>query len=303
MTDAPITAADESRHPIGDGQWWNESWYFDFVAADGSIGGYVRIGLNPNQKTCWYWAAVVGQDRPTVMVRDHEVPLPKPPGLMIRNEGLWADHTIEKPLDRWSLGLEAFGVAYDDPTDALGEEWGERTPVGLEMEWDSVAPPLRYPGLDRYEVPCTIEGEVLIGDETIEVQGFGERDHSWGARDWWSVPWWWTTFHVGGQAIHGMTLDHPDLDYSTGFLAADGDRQPVTQVSVEDRLRDDGLLEGSTIAVEGRTWSVEAIGHAPVKMADPHSDRLAHLHRTMCRYTSDGDVGYGWHEHQRIKQA
>ena len=47
---------------------------FDFAAVDGSLGGYVRIGRYPNLNTVWYWAALVGPDRPTVLVVDDGSP-------------------------------------------------------------------------------------------------------------------------------------------------------------------------------------------------------------------------------------
>ena len=39
-----VDAADEGHHPVGDEALWSESWYFDFAARDGSIGGWIRIG-------------------------------------------------------------------------------------------------------------------------------------------------------------------------------------------------------------------------------------------------------------------
>ena len=38
---------DEGRHAPGSEPLWNESWYFDAIARDGSIGAYVRVGLLP----------------------------------------------------------------------------------------------------------------------------------------------------------------------------------------------------------------------------------------------------------------
>ena len=41
-----VDPQDEGRHePDAADELWNESWYFDFAAADGSLGGYVRVGL------------------------------------------------------------------------------------------------------------------------------------------------------------------------------------------------------------------------------------------------------------------
>src|SRR5439155_332214 len=69
----PMTVpdSDEGRHEPTTDPLWNESWYFDFATPDGALGGYVRLGLYPNQRTAWYWAYLVGEGRPLVAVRDH----------------------------------------------------------------------------------------------------------------------------------------------------------------------------------------------------------------------------------------
>ena len=48
-----LVPADEGGHPPGPEQLWNESWYFDFASADGSIplgredeGRWARIWLD-----------------------------------------------------------------------------------------------------------------------------------------------------------------------------------------------------------------------------------------------------------------
>lgn len=66
---------DEALHPVGSEQLWNESWYFDFASADGSVGGYVRLGLYPNWGRAWYWACLVRDGQPLVMLADNEAPL------------------------------------------------------------------------------------------------------------------------------------------------------------------------------------------------------------------------------------
>ena len=70
-----------TRAPIapGDEPLWSESWYFDFVDAEQGIGGWVRLGLMPNQKTAWINALLCGPDMPTVAVNDFEVALPDDP--------------------------------------------------------------------------------------------------------------------------------------------------------------------------------------------------------------------------------
>src|SRR5262245_9556643 len=173
--------ADERPHEPGAEPLWSESWYFDFATTDATLGGYVRIGRYPSLGVVWYWACLVGSDRPLVTVLDHAVPLPDLPSLELRTDGLWADHNCEEPLARWSLGLEAFAVARDDPAEVYRGAFGDRVPFGFDLEWETAGQPFAYPaGLDRYEIPCRVHGEVLVGTETIELDAVGQRDHSWG---------------------------------------------------------------------------------------------------------------------------
>ena len=63
-----------------------------------------------------------------------------------------------------------------------------RVPFGFELDFftDRAGVSVAAPLPARYEIPCRVHGAVLVGDERIEVDGWGQRDHSWGAaRDWW----------------------------------------------------------------------------------------------------------------------
>ncbi|MGP4022423.1 DUF7064 domain-containing protein [Actinomadura sp. 3N407] len=59
-----LRPADEDLHDPGPEPLWNESYYFDFAAPDGSVAGYMRLGLYPNWDRAWYWAALVRPGRP-----------------------------------------------------------------------------------------------------------------------------------------------------------------------------------------------------------------------------------------------
>lgn len=297
-----VEPADEGRHPAGSDPWWNESWYFDFAAPDGSLGGYVRLGLYPNLGVAWYWATLVGPGRPLVLMREHEAALPKGDSLEVRHEGLWADHTCETPLEHWSLGLEAFAVALDDPAEAFRGERGERVPFGLDLEWETDGGSYPYPGIERYEVPCRVHGDIVVGDERIAFDGVGERDHSWGPRDWWMLGWWWTTFHLGdGTTLHGMRLDLPNIDFHASFLSAPaGGGDLVGQIGFQpdDQLDDEGLLVASQMTYGERGFRVDPIAHAPLLLVDEAGGRRTRFARSLCRWTdaASGDTGVGWYE-------
>ena len=149
----------------------------EFARGDGT-GGFVRLELRRAEGSAWYWAYLVGPETGLVVVRDHEVALPRGDALEIRADGLWAELICETPDEHWSFGLEAFGLRLDDPADALapGGEIGERIPVGLDLEWETDV-------TDR--TTGTVRGEVLVGSVRIDFDGLGRFTVSDHATDWW----------------------------------------------------------------------------------------------------------------------
>src|SRR4029077_7069844 len=67
---------DEGRHAAGGEELWNESYYFDTVSDDGSLGVYTRIGRLPNRDECLFTVCVCGPGRPSIMLVDPSAPLP-----------------------------------------------------------------------------------------------------------------------------------------------------------------------------------------------------------------------------------
>ena len=266
MEPAAVLAADERRHPPGAGRRWEESWYLDFVAGDGRLGGYVRLALRPGEGRAWFWAAVVGGERALVAVRDHEVPPPSGRALEVRSSGLWTELVCEVPLDHWSVGLEAFGVALDDPAEAWRRERGDPCALGLDVEWEGTGPCGRWAGDgDGYWQPCDVHGDVLVGARRYAMDGTGARVHQWGDRPW-SAPGGW----AAGR-----------LDDGTAFAVTD----LAVACDDEDRLRSATLVAGDT------TVTATGVAAAPVLL--PGSGRLA---RAMCRYEAGGRRGHGWAE-------
>lgn len=154
-----------------------ELFALDFFTGDGSLAGFLGLAFHPG--AAWYWAALVGDGRPYLLVRDAEVAPPRSPASMeIRAEGLWADTTCETPFDHWSYGLEAFGVSMDDPDEALGAERGDRTALGFDLEWEAGAE--ADGGDGAYAQPGIVHGDILVGAERLAFDGHGWRRHEWG---------------------------------------------------------------------------------------------------------------------------
>lgn len=294
-----LTAADESRHTPADGTLWNESYYFDFVTEDGSLGGYVRLGLYPNWGKAWYWACVTGPGRPLVLLADNEAPLPAPGETTVKTDSYLAAQEIREPFGPARVTLDGTAHVLPDATRAYGDlAAAETTRLVFDLEWQTVGGVYPYKDLPRYEIPCTVSGTVRVGDETFAITGSGERDHSWGERDWWSVSWLWTsgrlqddTWFHGMQANIGFPLDWPSF-------AAAPQEAPVhlDGFGVETVFGDDDLPELSRLRLKGAPMTATPVAFAPVAMTSPDGVS-ARFPRALCRFeTEDGRVGHGWTE-------
>jgi hypothetical protein len=136
-------------------------------AAPNDIAGIVRLELHESPPVAWYWTYLVGVPDVdgVLVVRDHEVPLPRQ-GLEVRAEGLWAALTCETPGVHWTFGLESFGIRLDSAEDARRgtTEIGERLAVGLDIEWEvgDAGPP-----------EGIVHGDVLVGRATHAIDCAG----------------------------------------------------------------------------------------------------------------------------------
>ncbi len=162
------------------------------------------MGLYPQSKRGWFWATVVGDDRPLVIVVDDELPLPKEPNLEVRSSGIWTDFIPQVELEHFTVGLEAFGVGIDDPDEVFNGLRGDRTPVGFDLEWETEGDGW---GLlpSGFELPCRAHGEILVGHEEFDFDGLGVRRRWWGddARrsepGIWLSGWWDDGAPLGGR--------------------------------------------------------------------------------------------------------
>ncbi|WP_205696883.1 phosphotransferase family protein [Conexibacter sp. SYSU D00693] len=301
-------AQDEGRHTPGPEPLWNESWYFDAVSADGSLGVYARLGRLPNQGIALYTACVCGPERPTVMLVDAAAPLPAPDDDVQRLETdrYAAEQRCEVPLERWRVVLRGTGAAHDDPADLLREgEEGQPVEVELDLVWETDGAPYRWRIGARYEVPCRVRGTVRVGDDTFELDGPGQRDHSWGARDWWATDWMWSAFHLG-EGTHTHMVTTPQFPgRGVGYCQEGGAVTELGEAGSALVERPDGLVAGDRLdhGAAGPALDVEPLAYGPILLLAPDG-RRSHFVRAMARVRAgDGREGLGWIEWNRVQQA
>lgn len=295
-----LTPEDEGRHPAEGEELWGESWYHDFAAADGSYGGYARLGLYPNLGVVWYWVHLVRDGKPLALIRQHDVPCPPPDApLDLTGDNLRASWTCTEPLKTWRITTEGRGVLLADPADAFHGEKGEPVDIAIDLEWRGTAEVFPYSATTRYEQAAWITGEMRIGDETIAVDCPGERDHSWGVRDWWLFPWIWTSGRLDdGTWFHAVrSLVPGGSNFQTGFLVGPDEKlHPVEHVDAVPEIDDEKLPQRASLDIGGLVMEMTAELHAPVLLVAPDG-RESRFPRSLCRFeTPDGRTGRGWTE-------
>lgn len=132
------------------------AWSLEFTD-DRGMRGSLRLTVDGDSAS--FAAQVVLPDVGVVVVRDDDVAPPhRTDVLVIRAEGLWAELLCETPGEHWSIGLEAFGVRFDDEAEAAASDRGDRVAVGFDLEW---------------ETPDRVVGEILVGRAEYDLDATG----------------------------------------------------------------------------------------------------------------------------------
>lgn len=161
---------------------WRESYYFNFADPENKTAGFTTIGILPNQKKGEFILALFHEDKQMVYYKEQT--LINDPSL-----GLLSDRTLTyklvEPMKKWEINLasENLNVHF---------QWKARFPPfdfgkGSGTSWKA-----------HFEQSGTVEGEATLPDgRKIRIRGYGQRDKSWGTRDWHIENWF--AFHAQFQ--------------------------------------------------------------------------------------------------------
>ena len=298
-----VDPSDEGRHDPGPEELWNESWYFDAVSDDGTLGVYHRIGRMPNAGSCLLSTCIVRPGGDSIMLVDAAAPLPPKDDEAQRIETATArvSQHCEQPLQRFRVRSAGTAAAHADHSAPLRQEAGEPVEIEIDLVWETAGVPFQWRLATRYEIPCRVTGTVTVDGETIEFAGPGQRDHSWGSRDWWASDWMWSGLHLDdGTHTHAVAVPtHPD--FGVGYVQKDGEMTETSGIRHTCEVTGDGLVSSAKVAMDpgGIDLTVEPLGFGALYLEAPDG-RVSHFPRAMVRLTgADGRSGLGWMEWNR----
>jgi hypothetical protein len=260
----------------------------------------VRLGSVPNLAGSIYSVAVVRPGRPTVMVTDYCCPHPV---LDEEIQSVTGDYRAVqecvRPLEEVRVRFNGTAQRLRDDSDPLHATPGDPVRLGIDVRWLTDGASYQWRLTTRYEMPCHVRGTVTIDGEEISVDGPGQRDHSWGPRDWWSNDWMWTAFHLDdGTRVHAVAIsEYPGM--VIGYVQKDG--QIVEELAAGSSIAtfaDNGLVSTAhlTLGHQPLEVEVEPHGFGALRMESPEG-KVSFFPRALATFRiADGRTGTGWIE-------
>ena len=325
----------ERMHPVGDEPAWSESYYFNFVDPVSKLGMFTRMGFRPRDG----WADALhciylegSRVAFTYGRRDIETDLTK------YSDDLTAGNLAISCIEahrKWQLKYHGFAQDIADAAVLLErsklrpEGWHTGATMQMDLSFDCITEPHFTHSEDgstgafgHFEQSGRVTGEIKLGDQTWQVEGFGVRDKSWGPRDWgagqrdkkaskpvFSTPDapnpfvnWFSMNFGEDSALGGSGYRHPDGQIKGGgWIQRDGKSMRLNYIVVTTDYKPDSILhdkvrltgeieDGEQIEINGRVLNV-----CPTKVPMPGGATF--INEGLAEFDWNGKTGYGIAEH------
>ena len=290
-----VTGADERIHPVEDpSPHWSDSLYFNLWDPDANLFLLTRMAVLPNKPgaTAGVLAWIDGRPFAGYGHDLDEVPLAD-----------WDDMQIGGLRYRAADPLQTWDITLENGEDRLSLRWDGFTGV-VDYRDNREALPKKV-AWGHYEQTCTVTGSLELQGRSVEVRGVGQRDHSWGYRDWGGLrEWHWITGFVGeAGAYRSFNLFHvvqTDGTVTVNGFVHDGGVDHLI-VSAERTTSESGMRSPETyelvLAVDGgREFRFTGTADGMEVPVRPHEGGTI-VHERLTRITTDdGLEGMGIYE-------
>ena len=264
-----IEERDEWLHDVGPDPAWQESFYFNWADPERRSFTLARTGYRFHPRKT---------DGLAISLRDGELELFYGPA-DLDHEGDCRDEdpsrgmragdlvvTMLEPLRRWRLQIE-----------------GER---GMDVVFEAHTPAFDYGAHGaklagtmtgaHFEQSGRVTGWTCFGGERHEISALGQRDKSWGVRDWARLEGWeWLAGQFGPEwSFNLMQTIEGGARLDNGFVFRDGENHPIERVRIDYAWGEQAhLVRGATIELVEKGGRVhrlhaEAIGCFPIVRND-----------------------------------
>jgi len=223
-----IAPADENLHAAGPERHWQESYYFNWFDPTRGYFGLTRIGFRPSEGQVDAIVVAILDGHPQYIY----------PGVNLDQRGQWSElsvreglragrlvYEMEEPLERWRLRREGRNAT--------------------DLTWDAFTAPHDYRADGRampdnlaashFEQTGRIHGWTEFRGYRLEVDGTGQRDKSWGVRDWARVEGWnWISAQFGQEvSFNAWEGSLAGRRHVGGYVFRDGQNHAIEELEVE----------------------------------------------------------------------
>ena len=233
----------EYTHTPNNRSDWRESYYFNWVDLESGISGFSTIGLLPNVQKREFVFALFYDDKREVYFVEPEGEVPRDFHGSLSDGVLLFE--VVKPLKEWVIKYQG-----KDLTVELN--WRGRFPPfdfgsGSGTSWDG-----------HFEQSGHVTGRVDLPDgQIILLEGLGERDKSWGSRDWHIESWY--ALHAQFEDVSiGLRRDMVDGEpHASGGISTAEGHVLITRVGLETKYMEGkiGMPIGARTHVYGEDGS------------------------------------------------
>jgi len=317
-----LTDADEGIHPVGPEDNWNESRYIDYWDPTSGVGGWLRIGMRPNEGRAEMSSCTYLPDGRAAFFFERA---PIDGNGLVAGGQSWE---IDEPYRRNRVRYRGEVLLLDDPwllTDpktAYGTSPRAAAEIDLEVVSQGLDAVMGFDQdhIDRIFLPGQASfhyqhlgrttGTVRIGDRSWQVDGRGGKDHSWGPRNWHAKIYLrWLSCSVDDD--NGFMLTRavgPTKKTRSGFVWEDGAFHLVDDFTMRNRYADGPNYEllGTEVQIRAgtRNWRATGTPQAwlPARHRQPGADGKEAILRIVKSPTSwvwggrDGTGHCEWHD-------
>jgi len=244
---------------------WNESYYFVFYDKKHNLGGMSRLGFKPNKHegmTFFFLFLPEGSVAVYNLVQNID-------GYLNPFQVGGVSHKYEKK-SKWNYTFQGNMVVLDNPEDLLkmGKNpklYENFVKVRLDLNFSAINKVYEYSenmtaesreigkkaGDKHWEQIAHLSGNVMLEDKKYIIKNtIGQRDHTYGVRDWTGVGSWlyYVVWFHKNLGINPAVLITDDGRISTGgFLFKDGENIPLKTIKIIDQqFRKDGIFPVSS---------------------------------------------------------
>jgi len=307
------------RHPqlCTDHLEWNESYYFVFYDKKLNLGGMTRLGFKPNkQEGMAFFFLFLPDGSAAGYYRDQKV---KDYTKSLKVGGVNHNYYSQS---KWNYLFKGNMIIVKNPEDLPEVRDHPKLisetqkvymnitfkPINQTYEYSEYMTPEsleigKRAGDKHWEQIATLSGNIQLGDQNYIINALGQRDHTFGVRDWTGIGNWlyYVVWFNKNLAINPAAIIINDGSLSTGgFLFKNGKNIPLKTIRIVDQqFREDGVLPISSelelIDSLGDKHTLKAnVGPIiPVPFKDNEGNRSI-LVQSMGTFELDGKAGgYG----------